>query len=188
MDETKQFLEPVTSDTDCPSVCPLCLKQPSKYTCPRCNTRYCSVDCYKSEKHRDCSEIFYKHCFMEGIVYALLSRIQEFLSGGIQARNSLNNGFFLCVCFSPQLILQCTEGVQWFYYRENYSFPRIQRGSNIFQGRSNFLTGGGGGVQMLISIVTHITCDFPGGVPILPSGSAHGCTVDPDKQKKKWVE
>ena len=72
MDETKQFLEPVTSDTDCPSVCPLCLKQPSKYTCPRCNTRYCSVDCYKSEKHRDCSEMFYKHCFMEGTVYVLL--------------------------------------------------------------------------------------------------------------------
>ena len=69
MDETKQFLEPVTSDTDYPSVCPLCLKQPSKYTCPRCNTRYCSVDCYKSEKHRDCSEMFYKHCFMEGTVY-----------------------------------------------------------------------------------------------------------------------
>ena len=30
-------------------------------------------------------------------------------------------------------------------------------GSNFFPG------GGGGGVQMLIYIVTHITCDFPGG-------------------------
>ena len=30
--------------------------------------------------------------------------------------------------------------------------------------------GGGGGVQMLISIETHVTCDFPGGVrtPYLP--------------------
>ena len=99
MDETKQFLEPVSSDTDCPSVCPLCLKQPSKYTCPRCNTRYCSVDCYKSEKHRDCSEMFYKHCFMEGMVYVLLS----FADPGIfvrgdprpRARNSLNKVFFL---------------------------------------------------------------------------------------------
>ena len=37
--------------------------------------------------------------------------------------------------------------------------------------------GGGGGVQMLISIETHIrTCYFPGGVsgPLSPSGSAHG--------------
>ena len=51
--------------------------------------------------------------------------------GGVQARrseNSLDNDFF-----SPQLILQFTEGVQWFYYRDNYTFPRIQRGSNIFQ-------------------------------------------------------
>ena len=37
--------------------------------------------------------------------------------------------------------------------------------------------GGGGGVQMLISIETHIcTCYFPGGCPdpLSPSGSAHG--------------
>ena len=29
------------------------------------------------------------------------------------------------VFFSPQLILQFTEGVQWFYYWGNYTFPRI---------------------------------------------------------------
>ena len=40
-------------------------------------------------------------------------------------------------------------------------FRRIQRGSNIFHGGSNFSTGEG--VRMLISIETHITCDFPGG-------------------------
>ena len=50
---------------------------------------------------------------------------------------------FLSVLFSPQLILQFTEGVQWFYCGENYTYtlPRIQRGSIIFQG------GGGGGCQ-----------------------------------------
>ena len=32
------------------------------------------------------------------------------------------------------------------YQRKNYTFPRIQRGSNFF--------------PMLISIETHITCDF----------------------------
>ena len=49
------------------------------------------------------------------------------------------------VFFSPQLILQFKEGVQWltwFYYRENYTFLRIQWGSTIFQGGSNFLGGG----------------------------------------------
>ena len=48
---------------------------------------------------------------------------------------------------------------------ENYTFPRIQRGSNIFQEVNNSFSrvGGGGGIQMLTSIETHITCDFPGG-------------------------
>ena len=41
---------------------------------------------------------------------------------------------------------------------------------HIFQGGVQLFQGVGGGVQMLISIETHITitCDFP------PSGSAHG--------------
>ena len=48
--------------------------------------------------------------------------------------------------FSPQLILQFTEGIQWFYYRENYTFegsrgvPTFSRG-----GGPTFSTGGGGG-------------------------------------------
>ena len=46
--------------------------------------------------------------------------------------------------------------------------------SIIFQGGPTFTRGG---VQMLISIETHIcTCYFPGGCPdpLPPSGSAHG--------------
>ena len=74
----------------------------------------------------------------------------EFYSGGgggggwggggvVQVRrpeNSLDNVFlfFFGFYYSPELILQLTEGVQWFYYRENYTFQRIQRGSRIFQG------------------------------------------------------
>ena len=57
----------------------------------------------------------------------------------------MDNVFFF---FCPQLILQFIEGVQWFYYRENYTFPRIRRGSDISQGGgggSNFFQGGGGG-------------------------------------------
>ena len=45
------------------------------------------------------------------------------------------------------------------YFKENYTFLRFQNGSNIFQ-ESNFP---GVGVQMLISIETYISCDFPGG-------------------------
>ena len=68
--------------------------------------------------------------------------------------------FFFC----PQLILQFIEGVQWFYYRENYTFPRIQRGSDISQGGGvQLFPGGGGGVLIIIFKETHITCDFLGG-------------------------
>lgn len=45
--------------------CKLCLKKLSKYTCPRCNVKYCSLDCYRSRKHVECSEKFYKNCVME---------------------------------------------------------------------------------------------------------------------------
>ena len=46
------------------------------------------------------------------------------------------------------------------YFKENYNFPRFQRGSNIFQGRGPTFSRG---VQMLISIETHIASNFPGG-------------------------
>ena len=46
---------------------------------------------------------------------------------------------FFCCFYSPELILQLTEGVQWFYYRENYTFQRIQSGSRIFQGEGVLL-------------------------------------------------
>ena len=60
----------------------------------------------------------------------------------------------------------------------------LQRKLYFFKGSrgSNFSRGGGGGrgsrVQVLISIETHITCNFRGGggsgPPITPSGSSHG--------------
>ena len=48
-------------------------------------------------------------------------------------------------------------------------FSKDPEGSNIFKGGSNFFPGG---VEMLISIETHITCEFPGGsrTPITPLG------------------
>ncbi|XP_052208814.1 uncharacterized protein LOC127812463 isoform X2 [Diospyros lotus] len=38
-------------------ICRVCQKQFSQYTCPRCNTRYCSLHCYKSHSLR-CTESF----------------------------------------------------------------------------------------------------------------------------------
>ena len=58
--------------------------------------------------------------------------------------------------------------------RELY-FPKDREGGQHFPVGSKFFQGGGG-IQMLISIKTHITCDFQGGSgpPIPHSGSAHG--------------
>ena len=64
---------------------------------------------------------------------------QEFYSGGggpgpTAGKQSGQRHFFFALSFySPELILQLAEGVQWFYYRENYIFLRIQ----------NFPGGGG---------------------------------------------
>ena len=44
-----------------------CLKQSSRYTCPRCNTPYCTLACYKSDGHLNCSETFYKENFLQAL-------------------------------------------------------------------------------------------------------------------------
>ena len=43
-------------------------------------------------------------------------------------------------------------------------FKGFREGPTFSRGEGNFFHGGGGGgVQWVISIETHITCDFPGG-------------------------
>ena len=86
-------------------------------------------------------------------------RIQDFLSGvGVQVRRpqkSLNNNVFLVL----NLFYSLQRGSNGFITEKTL------QGSNIFHGGGGvqLFPGGGGGVQMLISIETHITCDFPGG-------------------------
>ncbi|KAL8138873.1 hypothetical protein V2J09_004874 [Rumex salicifolius] len=46
------------------SICLVCQKQFSQYTCPRCNTRYCSLHCYKSHSIR-CTESFMRENVMD---------------------------------------------------------------------------------------------------------------------------
>ncbi|KAA1469106.1 hypothetical protein DENSPDRAFT_834646 [Dentipellis sp. KUC8613] len=40
--------------------CGICRRQFSRYTCPRCNLPYCSLPCFRSEAHAQCSEPFYR--------------------------------------------------------------------------------------------------------------------------------
>ncbi|KAL2633953.1 hypothetical protein R1flu_005432 [Riccia fluitans] len=45
-------------------ICKVCQKQFSKYTCPRCNLRYCSLPCYKGHSLR-CTESFMRENVIE---------------------------------------------------------------------------------------------------------------------------
>ncbi|XP_051869454.1 zinc finger HIT domain-containing protein 2 [Pristis pectinata] len=40
--------------------CGLCGGPGARYTCPRCNRRYCSLPCYRGPRHRACAERFYR--------------------------------------------------------------------------------------------------------------------------------
>ena len=64
--------------------------------------------------------------------------------GGVQVRrpeNSLDNVLLLLLLFLVLNLFNSLQGIQWFYYRENYTFPMIQRGPTFSRG-SNFLQGG----------------------------------------------
>ena len=95
--------------------------------------------------------------------------------------NSSDNVVFCFLVIS--LFYSFTEGVQWLFQRK-LLFLKVSEGVQLFQGgRATFSMEGGGGVQWVISIETHITCGFPGGggggggggrrAPYPPSGSAH---------------
>ncbi|XP_053679491.1 zinc finger HIT domain-containing protein 2 [Anopheles nili] len=51
-------------------LCKICQNKHASYTCPRCNILYCSVQCYKSQQHLECSEGF----FRENVVQELALR------------------------------------------------------------------------------------------------------------------
>ncbi|PKA46528.1 hypothetical protein AXF42_Ash012661 [Apostasia shenzhenica] len=56
--------KPSTSFSEARLICRVCEKQFSRYTCPRCNTRYCSLECYKGHSLR-CTESFMRENVME---------------------------------------------------------------------------------------------------------------------------
>ena len=46
-------------------LCHFCQTSVRRFTCPRCNADYCSLQCYRSQAHVTCSEQFYKECVTE---------------------------------------------------------------------------------------------------------------------------
>lgn len=49
-----------------PKQCEFCPNSKTDYyTCPKCNAPYCSLKCYRSPSHLQCTETFYKQCVEE---------------------------------------------------------------------------------------------------------------------------
>ena len=95
---------------------------------------------------------------------------------GVQARpqeNSLDTVFLSSTFFTvnrggPMVLLQ----------RRQYFSKDPERVQYFPGGGVQLFPWGGGGVQMLISIETHMTCDFPGvWTPYPHSGSAHDLVI-----------
>ena len=77
--------------------------------------------------------------------------------GSLTARKQPGQRFFVCFLLVLNLFYSLQRGSNGFITEKTILF-KGSRGSNF--------SGGGGGVsrvQVLISIRTHITCDFPGG-------------------------
>ncbi|KAG1728095.1 hypothetical protein EDB19DRAFT_169255 [Suillus lakei] len=58
--EQIQVREDDSNSTDGKVLCDICRRQFSRYTCPGCNVSYCSLTCFRSEAHSQCSETFYR--------------------------------------------------------------------------------------------------------------------------------
>ena len=77
------------------------------------------------------------------------------------SRNVVRGGLSPTARKQLNLFYSFTEGVQWLFQRE-LKFSKVSEGVQHFPGGgSNFFQGGG--VQILISIETHIPCDCPRG-------------------------
>jgi hypothetical protein len=72
------------------------------YVCPRCNILYCSLPCYQSELHLNCSEAFYKECVMEDMKCQEIDRISKTKMNEIllrlQRNEDNNSSTGICIC------------------------------------------------------------------------------------------
>ena len=100
------------------------------------------------------------------------ARIQEFSSGegGGPGPSVIKIPDVFLVLFL--VVLHLFYRMPMVYFKENYNFPRFQRGSNISSsgggGGGPTFSKGGGGSNCLFPIESHITCVFRGEPGPLP--------------------
>lgn len=52
---------------DFENLCQICQEKSAPYKCPKCQTRYCSLTCYRDRLHEKCSKEFDENIFMESM-------------------------------------------------------------------------------------------------------------------------
>lgn len=84
-----------------------CTDNPSRYICPKCGAPYCSLSCYKSSNHLECSEQFYKECIEEeldvqdsnDVAKREMIDILKRVYGENEESGKCINLFFLCISY-----------------------------------------------------------------------------------------
>ena len=105
------------------------------------------------------------------------ARIQDFFGGGggggsrRYGQKQSGQCFLFCLVWSSTYFTVSRWGPMVLLHRKQFFSKDPREGPTFSRGGPTFLRG----VQTLISLETHITCDFPvgGPDPLSPSGSAH---------------
>ncbi|XP_054720151.1 zinc finger HIT domain-containing protein 2-like [Uloborus diversus] len=58
-------------------ICEICKREAGIYSCPRCNRRFCSSNCYKCPDHEMCSESFYREWVEESLKNENFDRLER---------------------------------------------------------------------------------------------------------------
>ncbi|KAK4472609.1 hypothetical protein MN116_003846 [Schistosoma mekongi] len=85
-----------------PMVCGLCTKT-SSYICPRCGINYCSLTCYRHEKHKDCCESFYKDCCIESLRCTFSKQSERLRMIEVLKRESCTSDDFESLCMKLEV-------------------------------------------------------------------------------------
>nr|CAD7459466.1 unnamed protein product [Timema tahoe] len=66
------------------STCEICHEKPKSYVCPRCHLPYCSLTCYRSQQHLQCSESFYQEAVKEELEHSTFSEDSNKIVNALQ--------------------------------------------------------------------------------------------------------
>lgn len=51
------------------NLCQICRQKSAPYKCPKCQLRYCSLNCYRDQFHEDCTKKFHEKEFFDSMPF-----------------------------------------------------------------------------------------------------------------------